>query len=155
MSRLHVNVGWAAVGIIASLAACTAEAPREWHLPERSIPPDITALPADFDVTGGPVLIRLTEWPDSAVLWQLEAAGLEPLPGYDRIERLDSVGMSYTGGIVPPGGLERILALMYVIRLEPMPATPHRSGAPRSGRYRHAWRRREPRPRERSCLTEA
>jgi hypothetical protein len=129
MSCLHASVGRAAVGIIAVLSGCTSEAPREWHLPERSVPPDIAALPADFDTKGGPVLIRLTQWPDSSVLAQLESAGLEPLPGYSVVERLDSLGMSFAGGTMTPGGLERILALPYVIRVEPAPATPRRSRA--------------------------
>jgi hypothetical protein len=141
MSCLHGNAGRAAVGIVAVLSGCTSKPSREWYLPERTVPPDITALPADFETTGGPVLIRLTEWPNSGVLAQLEAAGLQPLPGYSEVERLDSLGMSYSGGTVTPGGLERILALQYVIRVQPAPAA-----APRSGDAKPQYRRKKRSP---------
>ena len=120
MSSLRAAAGRASIGVIAVVAACTAE-PLEFYLPERSVPPDVGSLPADFGALGGPVLVRVTDWPNGAVLGQLGAAGLRPLPGYDRIERLDSIGMSYVGGVVAPGGLDRILTLEYVVRLEPMP----------------------------------
>ena len=143
MSYLHAytsRAGVVAVGMIV-LASCTSE-PREFYLPERSVPPDIAALPANFDATGGPVLIRLTEWPNAAVLSQLEAAGLQPLPGYARVERLDTLGMNFTGGTIMPEGLQRILALMYVVRVEPAPSAPYRSGGKRDRRTRIAHHRR-------------
>jgi hypothetical protein len=151
MSFIHAytsDAGLVAVGMIV-LTSCTSE-PREFYLPERSVPPDIAALPADFDVTGGPVLIRLTEWANAAVLGQLEAAGLQPVPGYARVERLDTLGMNITGGTIVPEGLERILSLMYVVRVEPAPAAPHRSAGKRDRRRRRANYRRGG---SGSCLT--
>ena len=103
--------------VLAILAGCSPEL-SDSPLPERTGAADTSALPHHFRSSGGPVLLRLTGWADSVVVRQLVAAGLRPLPGYARVERLDSLGMNVVGGVVPPNGLDSILALRYVLVLE-------------------------------------
>ena len=106
-------------GAMFVMAGCSP-APNDFpRLPERSVPPDVATLPAGFASVGGPVFLRLTGWADSAVVQELEAAGLLPLPGYKRVERLDSIGMNVVGGTVPPQRLDPILAVLYVRAVEP------------------------------------
>ena len=104
--------------VLAILAGCSPEL-GDSRLPERTGTADTSALPHNFRSSGGPVLLRLTGWADSIVVRQLVDGGLRPLPGYGRVERLDSLGMNVVGGVVPPGGLDSILALRYVLVLEP------------------------------------
>lgn len=44
--------------------------------------------------------------------------GMLPLPGYTRVERMDSMGLNVIGGVIPPGHLDRIAALRYIVRIE-------------------------------------
>lgn len=109
--------------ILVGMAVLTACAPERSDppLPERSGAADTTALPPFFRGSGGPVLLRLTGWADSVVVQEIVDAGLRPLPGRNAAERLDTVGMNVVGGIVPPNTLDRILALRYILSIEPLP----------------------------------
>lgn len=104
--------------LLAAIAGCTPEL-SDSPLAERTGAADTSALPGHFRSIGGPVLLRLTGWADSIVVRQLVEAGLRPLPGYERVERLDSLGMNVVGGVIPPNGLDSIIALKYVLVLEP------------------------------------
>lgn len=105
---------------IAVLTACSPER-SDSPLPERSGAANTTALPPSFRGSGGPVLLRLTGWADSVVVQEIVDAGLRPLPGRNTPERIDTLGMNVVGGTIPPNGLDRILALQYLVSIEPVP----------------------------------
>lgn len=65
------------------------------------------------------MVIRLTGWANDRAIAQLEAAGLRPLPGRDGVERLDSLGMNMVEGTIQPGWIDSILAVRYVVAVEP------------------------------------
>lgn len=90
-------------------------------LPERSIAPDLSALGPSLDSAGGPVIFELTGWVRPEVIEAFVERGLQPLPGYDAVERLDSLGLNSLGGVVPPRGLYRFLELRYIVRVRPAP----------------------------------
>lgn len=72
-----------------------------------------------FESSGGPVLLRLTGWADDRAIAQLEATGLRPMRGHERVERLDSLGMNTVAGTIPAGWLDSIMAVRYVVAIEP------------------------------------
>lgn len=114
---------YAGVVVVLGLLGTWSAQPEIRHplLPERTGAPDTSALSAEIRQVGGRVFLHLSGWAKPAVLEEMSAAGLAPLEGYAELERLDSIGMNIVGGTVPPGGLDRIAALRYVLRIEPVP----------------------------------
>lgn len=104
--------------VIVVMAACSPEL-SDAPLAERTGPVDTTGLPTDFRSRGGPVLLHVTGWVNPDVVRRLEDAGLRPLPQYRRVERMDSLGMNIVGGTVPPEGLGSIMAVRFVVAIEP------------------------------------
>lgn len=111
---LAAVTGW----LIVLVAACAPER-RHSSLPERTAPPDTTALTPRIRSEGGAVLLELTGWVNGRVTEDFVAAGLEPLPGYDSVEALDSMGHNLIGGTVTPETLDRVLALPYIVEVRP------------------------------------
>jgi len=116
-------IWYAGVVLVLGLLGTWRAQPAVRHslLPERTAAPDTSALSAEIRQAGGHVLLHLSGWAKPAVLEDMSAAGLGPLEGYEQLERLDSIGMNIVGGTIPPGGLDRIAALRYVLRMEPVP----------------------------------
>jgi hypothetical protein len=111
---------WARAILVTAAIACGGPDLPEIPLIERNenVPPDVGDLPDNFSATGGPVLLILTGWVKAAAIADLEAAGLLPLPGLQSVEQLDSLGLNVVGGVIPPGGLDRIAAIRYIERIE-------------------------------------
>lgn len=101
------------------VAACGPDEVSHSPLPVRTSPPDTSALTQEIRTEGGPLLLELTGWVPPSVIDELERGGLRPLPGYQRVERLDSMGLNLVGGTAPAGSLDRILALPYIVSVRP------------------------------------
>lgn len=111
---LAAVTGW----LIVVVAACAPER-RHPPLPERTVPPDTSALTPRIRSEGGPILLELTGWVNARAREEFVAAGLEPLPGYDSVEALDSMGQNVIGGTVTPETLAGVLALPYIVEVRP------------------------------------
>lgn len=105
--------------LIVFVAACGPDETRPPPLPQRLAPPDTTALTPRIRSEGGAVLLELTGWVNARVTEEFVAAGLEPLPGYDSVESLDSMGQNVIGGTVTEETLDRILTLPYIVEVRP------------------------------------
>jgi hypothetical protein len=112
---LAAVTGW----LIIVVAACAPDERRHPPLPERTVPPDTSSLTPRIRSEGGPILLELTGWVNARVREEFVAAGLEPLPGYDSVEALDSMGQNVIGGTVTTETLGRVLALPYIVEVRP------------------------------------
>jgi len=106
--------------LVVMAIGCAQEIDYYAPLPQRNRPPDTIAISPRFAASGGPVLLHLTSWANARVLEEVVAAGMRPLPGYSRVERLDSMGLNLVGGVVPSEVWPRIRALRWVVRIEPL-----------------------------------
>jgi len=115
VGRLVLAAVWGR--LIAVVAGCAPDERHHTPLIERTVPPDTSALTPRIRSEGGPVLLELTGWVNGRVREEFVAAGLEPPPGYDSVEALDSMGQNVIGGTVTTETLGGVLALPYIVEV--------------------------------------
>ena len=122
LRRDHLGAALITLLITSLLSACMPEL-SELPLPEWTEAVDTAGVPQTFHAAGGPAHFHLTGWANDMVIEQFVRAGLMPLPGYAQVQRLDSIGLNVVGGRVPPGGLDRVLELPYIVKIRTCPPT--------------------------------
>lgn len=90
-------------------------------LPPRAGASDTGGITSEFRSSGGPARVTLTGWVKPDVVSELEAAGLGAPPGHDHPATLQGMPNNALVGLVPPGGVDRVAELPYVVEIEPAP----------------------------------
>jgi hypothetical protein len=85
-------------------------------LPPRVADVDTSAVTSELRQNGGDVFVKLTGFPSSEVVQQLNSKGLGPPSGRSELVVL---ARNTVGGFVPAGGVDRIAAVSYVVRITP------------------------------------
>jgi hypothetical protein len=104
--KLAALLGWVVITLLPALSL----------LPPRVADVDTSAVTSEVRQNGGDVFVKLTGFPGSDVLQHLSSKGLGPPSGRSALVVL---ARNTVGGFVPAGGVDKIAAVSYVVRITP------------------------------------
>jgi hypothetical protein len=115
--KLAALLGWVVITLLAcGEQAVSSELPALSLLPPRVADVDTSAVTSEVRQNGGDVFVKLTGFPGSDVLQHLSSKGLGPPSGRSALVVL---ARNTVGGFVPAGGVDKIAAVSYVVRITP------------------------------------